>query len=587
MMAPNHKGLRPFQSELEKTLYERLLSGAAITVAWIAPGSGKTTGYYHAHQRLFIEKLIRFLVIFVPRLTLKRQAEQDWMGLKECYLPPVMGKIVAVNNETPLTRPDEFGYISTYSALVANPRLHLDWAKAHAGEFALICDEAQFLGADDTDTDSSSGTQAAALIEQVAKYARHSLLTTGTTARSDGSPLVLAEYSDRDTKGWRTLQYHVKATYREGVTLRYLRPAAFSLTNGNITFSDLETEEISNLERRLHKLLREPAVWQNLCQKIVDQLLECRRAWSRYRAVISCIDQQHARDVARYLTKQYPGMRIRLAISDAGKEAQDVLLAFCPKEKEYGGQDDGDILVTVGMVSIGYNCPTITVVGNLSSRRWRGWLEQFFGRGSRMWTKGGTTIDEQICYYISTNDPKNRRFAERMRKDSEAGIKDRPPIPPLPPSGSPDVSIINVKMTDEEMLGLSPDQDLSPAELAGIRKIKLSSGRYVPETLIAEIFRAAGHAIPTATTMGASANTKTDSETRKDDKNKIMGMLARYVHNAYNLATNSEEFQIKISRLGAHLNKMQNVKSLNDCTEEQRHERIRILDEWIVTGVPR
>ena len=578
----SHPGLRPFQSEMEKTLYERMMSGAALTVAWCAAGSGKTKGYFNASQRAFSEGLIRYVVAFVPRITLRLQAEADCDEWRMHYLDPVIGKILGQVNDHPLTRADEAGYISTYAALVANPRLHLDWAKAHAGQFILVCDEAQFLGLSSSDDDDSSGTQAAALIEQYAKYARHTLLTTGTIRRSDGGALVLATYSEPDHKGYRYLDYDLKASYQDGVRLRYLRPAQFGLTNGTVTFSDLATDEISELEKRLHKVLREPAVWQTLCHKIVDQLSECRRSWSRYRALISCIDQNHARRVFDYLSTQYPALKIKLAVSDNGKEAQAVLKAFRPKEK--GGRDDGDILVTVGMVSIGYDCPTICVVGNLSSRRWTGWLEQFFARGARVWEKGGPPIDDQLCFYISTDDPRNRRFAERMRRESEEGIKERNVASPPPPPSGPDVSIIDVEMTDEEVLGLNADQDLSPAELVGLRELqrKLTSGRYVPETVMAEIFRAAGHPIPTggAETSGG----KTNSEKRKDMRTRVAKMLARYVIVVYDLPTGSPEYSKTISMLSAFLNKTQDVENINHCTEAQLNERARIIDQWIASG---
>lgn len=54
---------------------------------------------------------------------------------------------------TPVTEPGS-GFISTYSALVTNESVFLEWAAKHQGRFLLVADEAQFCG-DTTDPDAA------------------------------------------------------------------------------------------------------------------------------------------------------------------------------------------------------------------------------------------------------------------------------------------------------------------------------------------------------------------------------------------------------------------------------------------------
>ncbi|MFJ2110306.1 hypothetical protein ACIOHH_37840 [Streptomyces microflavus] len=120
---------------------------------------------------------------------------------------------------TPVTEPGS-GFVSTYSALVTNESVFLEWAAKHRGRFLLVADEAQFCG-DTTDPDAGEGgTRAGALIKQMHEYARHTLLLTGMPNRADNQRLVLADYEPHPTDPRREVLVH----HAEALTCP-LRPA--------------------------------------------------------------------------------------------------------------------------------------------------------------------------------------------------------------------------------------------------------------------------------------------------------------------------------------------------------------------------
>ncbi|MDX3697052.1 hypothetical protein PV726_43845 [Streptomyces europaeiscabiei] len=76
-----------------------------------------------------------------------------------------------------------------------------------------------------------------------------------------------------------------------------------------------------------------------------------------------------------------------------------------------------DILVTVRMAFIGYDCPQITVVGILTHHRDRGHLMQMVGRGLRMWSD--MRPREQSCLIIGGGSwPDGQRPAVSERRAS-------------------------------------------------------------------------------------------------------------------------------------------------------------------------
>lgn len=578
--------LRPFQEQLTAVALARIAAGEAVTVGWVSAGSGKTLGWMHLANELYRAGLIDGVVVLVPRLTLRTQAELDWWngkrgdaarGFRIFYAGTVMGKIVGRPNQAPLTKADEFGYVTCYDSVRSFPELHLSWAQAHQDRFLLVTDEAQFLG---VASETGGGTVAADKVEQLAGLALHTVLLTGTPLRSDGRQIVLTTYSEPDESGVRHLQWHIRATYRQGLASGYLRPFQFNLHGGEGSFSDGQDFSIDTVERRLRKIVLDPRIWEPLADSVAEELLLRQRLSSRYRALISGENQEHAQSIHDYLVRRYPNLRIRLAVSRDGADAQDVLRNFRPAES--GGRDDGDILVTKSMAYIGYDCPSITVVGNLSSTRWRGWLDQFAARGSRMWKV--RPLEEQTCLYIGPVDPKHVEFVVKMRADVEDGLRERDTREggDGPPPEPDETTVVDARLTDERAYNSTEELDLSPEELAGLREVRLRMEHPISETVLADALRAAGRDIPRAKPKERAAD-ETSEERRRRWGRDCRSALTRYLAAAHGLRSRErpDEFRREMAKAQARLNDIQTVANVNHLTDEQWGERLRIIESWM------
>lgn len=418
---------RRFQRDVIKTVLDGMASGRDVSIILACPGSGKTLAYQAAATYLYREGLIDYVAVFVPRVILARQCETSWIrrtatgpdGNHTLFDPRRrMGPIRHVPNNPPLTPPGQHGvgFVTTYSALVSNQVIYEAWAKQHQGRFLLVADEAQFCGASD---ERNSGTRAGALIETLHQYAAHTLLLTGTPYRSDGNPLILADYDEPNADGKRPLLCHAEATYFDGVADGYLR--RFEATMHQVWVRERQIDntvieyDLSTDSEKLAEVLRKPDVWQTIADMVVDAVKDKQKIHPDYRGLISCMEQRDAKQVASYLQQAYPGLRVSLAISEDGPEAEQALRDYQVK--------GGDILVTVRKAFIGYDCPQITVVGILTHYRDPGHLMQLVGRGLRTWS--GVEARSQSCRVIAPDDSRMKKFIEVMRGESEEGLRER------------------------------------------------------------------------------------------------------------------------------------------------------------------
>lgn len=579
---PDKISLRPFQQQMLDVVRTRILDGKRSTMAWVGPGSGKTIAWLSIANFLYRDGLIKASATFVPRLSLKAQAETDcnqYIGLCE---KPVIGGIVGKGNVEPLVRSDKFGYIATYQSLVMDKsEIHLNWAKKNAKKFLLVLDEAQFVGVKD-DCDNG-GTLVAGSVAALASYALHTIVMTGTPARSDGGAIVLAEYdSEADEIGIRNLKHDIRSTYMDGVVEKYLRPCFFSLSNGNGTLSNNTEFKISALEESdasLGMLLRKREIWEYLVDKAVEYLIERRRVFIGYKGLIAAVDQTHAKDIHEYIKRRHRNFNAVVAISDEDG-SHEVMNDFRPKS--IGGADRGDILVTVGMAYVGYNCPSITVVGMLTNKRYEGWLEQTAMRGGRVWSE--RPVDEQWVIVVAPNDKRMREFADNLRSASEAGLKyrDSDPVKPsslglFPPTAS-DIYVNSAEISDEEGMGLNEQQDINAEQMAGIKTILPNLSSPMSPVLAAELFRAAGYPIPTARAETYTKQ-KTNEEIRKETSKYIGWEISRYVQSKIGIDKNMPEHQSTVALYRGRLNARMGVRNVNELTDNQLNEVLRMAKE--------
>lgn len=429
---------RPAQAEVLDKVEDNVAKGDRQTVALLAPGSGKELLGQAVACRLYRNGLIDNVVVLAPRINLARQCElnwrkqvvdkprrhvdEDWEGNFTLFAPGArMEFIEHIENRQPLLPPGTraHGVATTYQSLVSpvGQLAFQDFAERYHGRFLVVVDEAQFCG--DDLTGFGGGTRAGEMVKLLDHHAAHTLIMTGTAERADGAPLVCCNYGAPNAQGVRPLLYDVQATYRDGVREGYLREFVAAVIDSKVTRTDTETDtqSVASLSKdgsNLAQVLRQEDVWKPLADEVCATLRDKKRRHVDYQALISCMQREDVDRIAEYLRRQHADLRVVTARSDQ-YGVQNTLQNF----------KDGaaDVLVTVRMAYIGYDCKAITVVGILTNYRDKGHLMQLVGRGLRV--SDHEPVDDQSCRVIAPDDPRMQEFVEELREQSEQGVKDR------------------------------------------------------------------------------------------------------------------------------------------------------------------
>lgn len=585
---------RPFQREVVNGVLDGMTSGRRMTIVLASPGSGKTLAYQAVATYAYREGLADLIAVFVPRITLAEQCEIDWLrrhsdgaisGHFEMFdARSRFGKIRHVPNRPPLTQPGEtgVGFVATYSSLVTS-QVYEDWAREHEGRFLLVADEAQFCGADN---DKGGGTRAGALITEMHRLAAHTLLLTGTPYRSDGQPLILAEYDEPDEEGKRRLLHHAKADYRDGVREGYLRRFEATLHNARVRWKHVDntvTEyDLSAKGDDLVEVLRKPEVWQPIADRVVADVREKQHISPEYRGLISCMEQNDAKRVYKYLSDKYDGLKIMKAISEDGPQSEHALKMF--KGEKASGRG-GDILVTVRKAFIGYDCKTITVVGVLTHYRDWGHLEQLVGRGLRAWDKAPGRA--QSCRVVAPDDPQMTRFIEFMRGESEQGLRERREREEQeqgdrqPPEGLGYVE--SAESTTAR--AVSNDTTLEHDQRILIEAIKHDVGATDDVTVLAQFAEKLGLMLPTAEPATAAPEEEIPQTERQqiDGIGRLVVEAVKGILKAQGIYGKHPDYGDHIERVTREVNRMARYRAPDCRTIEQAQARLdaasRLLED--------
>jgi superfamily II DNA or RNA helicase len=541
---------RSFQQELVKVIRARVVAGESLTVALVSPGSGKTLGYQAAVTDLIRHvQEIDFIVVYVPRVILAKQAEITWrhedphdprreLGHFELFDPKCrLERIRHRGNISPLLPAGarHEGFVTTYQSLVSYPDLHTGWAKEHAGRFLLVGDEAQFLGAPLDEGDETS-PKAGQHFEQLAQYARHTLLLTGTEERADGRKLILCDdLYKQDGKGKWHLGPHVEARYRDGIALGYLRQFDAVIPDPRVVWWPTEDERIEydlsksselppEKRAKLARILRNPKIWQPMCDETVKRLGYARKTNPGYLALIACMEQQDAKAARQYLHDVYPSLRVGLAISEDGPAAEQALKDF--KVSKY------DILVTVRKAFIGYDCPEIAVVCCLTNYRNIGHLMQLVMRGGRVWDPKicGQPARSQRLYLILPGDPMMAKFIEYLRREQAEGLREPGEGPGPGPGEGHEGRLEDAWIST--IRGANYERDLTAEEYAESQAILDQYGPITTPGQVQQLFLDLGMAMP-----GAAKNPvpqpqsapKTEQEIVKELKSEAARQIGAYL----------------------------------------------------------
>lgn len=436
---------RRFQAELRNSVAQRVVAQETATVAYVAPGSGKTLGWQAVVTDLMRTGHISTAAVFVPRTNLAIAAETDYRaegtdGTDEgdflLFESKRLERVRHRRNAYPLLPHNVIreAYTTCYASLASYPDLHLDWARKHEGDFLLVADEAQFCGQESNGMGLPGSTRAGEYIQQMAQVARHTLLLTGSHKRADGRPLVLADYlpNPKDPKR-KKLVSQVEANYSDGVALCYLRDFEVCFKNAPVNLRNTENADtfdgllsdpkLYEYMGSIKNALRREDVWQPVVDEVVDRVREAQKVKQGYRGLIACMEQMDARRIVTYLGQRHRDLRVELAVSSDEGEALRALRRFKGrKDADPDEKPPADILVTVRMAFIGYDCKQIGVVGVLTNYRDSGHLLQLIGRGLRMW---GGAPSPQLIQIVTTDDPAMKKFVAWLRTEADKGLKER------------------------------------------------------------------------------------------------------------------------------------------------------------------
>jgi hypothetical protein len=506
---------REYQEDLIKAMLANIMDGEKLTIGLAAPGYGKQNAGIYAAVTLARECNVPLSIHFVPRVNLAGQYEIGWEGpwhrnktgkrvsrdrsqaLMMSFDEPRLNHLTHRPNADPLVPEDwkpPYGIVACYASLVKDMSrgedgsLFLALARRFEGKFLLHIDEAQFCGAAEFGEGDAitGGVQAGAYAEILHRYSFHTLLQTGTENRADGEELALcgdryAQPGPGEIRG--PLIPNAEGTYGRAREKGYLREFEADLIDDHVVLESLngtEREEykLSKSPRYLAKILSRDKVWQALCDKVVQRLNERQKVWGGYKGLICCLNQEHARNVLSYIKIRHPGVRILLAVSSEN-EALTNLKAFRKRDLQEDGthrESSFDLLITVRMAFIGYDCKNISVVGILTNYRDKGHLYQQVGRGLRVFLD--RPYGEQVCWLIVPNDPQMRRFLEWLKNERKRGIKGGGVCGDI---GEAKMYVKDAYPTTTTANGLGGTVD-NPAEYDEIERLRHELGIYEPVT---------------------------------------------------------------------------------------------------------
>jgi superfamily II DNA or RNA helicase len=359
------------------------------------PGGGKTRGCSIFAHELLDSGVVQKVLIVVPRDSLRSQTREGFTDNEYLFRGIVDDpKQIRRGQESMLERS---GWVTTYQAIAAAPDRWLRLVRNF--RLLLILDEGHHLS--ERPTDDPEVAEGAAWwrgVKPIADIATRILLASGTLWARRGQKIPLVPYREDGT-----IVADVTYSRREAMAEKAILPINFKRIDGRAMFAhrghvrdvQLSTARKADNGKALKTLL--------LSQDYRDHLLGRLTEWQTYRrttypsrAIVITHSQKAARLVAEIVSKRID-TKVALAISDdAGSKR--ALKAF-----RSGGS--AELLITVGMAHEGLDVRDATHLICMTDIRKKGWLEQAFGRVTRVDPACGLPWEQQCAYIYVPNDP--------------------------------------------------------------------------------------------------------------------------------------------------------------------------------------
>jgi len=529
-------------------------------LAVATPGAGKTFyALYVAMQHLKFETADRIVVV-CPSDYLSRQWAHDAAKLG-IHLDFTFAN--RHGNEAK----DYNGIAVTYQSVASNPDMYQ--LQCHRAKTFVIFDEIHHAG---------EGLSWGDALLKAFGNASNRLHLSGTPFRSDNYPIPFVTY---DEAGRCKADFNYG--YANGLSDNVCRPVYFPQYEGNMewfyngeilssTFGDSLNETDSR--QRLKAALSVDGDWlETVIKDANDKLTNIRKTHEGAGGLIITIDQHHAYAVAK-LVEKITGTHPAVATSDDAK-ASDVISNFATGNEQW--------IVAVRMVSEGVDIKRLRVAVYATNVLTELYFRQAVGRVVRMIAD---LEDEQSAYFFIPKDPVLVRFAEAIKEEREHQLDEeiarilRQEDPEIGDGlECPQPALFGVIHSEAMFDSVMTDgESFSAAELRRAREIKHAASIFnIEDATVAALLRKAGIMFPTqpAQTEGAKEKTVTPLATRKQELRRKGGPLQRII-NQFADVSGQEHGQIN-----RNLNRIQKVKSINDCSEAQLIERFNLVKKWI------
>ncbi|CAB4363597.1 MAG: DEAD/DEAH box helicase [Actinobacteria bacterium] len=397
-------------------------------LAVATPGAGKTT-FALACARWVLAQQRRRVIVVAPTTHLKTQWVQaaHHMGLElDHQWSPADGM-----------SKDVHGIVTTYQQ-VSMP----DTAKKLRGlanDAFVILDEIHHAGDERAWGDG---------VRTAFELANRRLCLSGTPFRSDTASIPFVRYEETGVGGEAQpdFTYGYADALRDGGVVRPVYFPRFdglmewSAPDGSILSANFHDElDRAGSSHRLRAALSLEGDWlAAVMGQAHDRLMYIRQTHPDAGGLAICMDQDHARDIARLIRNRYQ-VECDVVVSD-DPDASNKIAAFAKSDKPW--------LVAVRMVSEGVDIPRLRVGVYASTVVTELFFRQAVGRFVR-WTRGLTS---QKAYVYLPDDPRLRTHAFQIAEARRHVLK--------PPTERDDefTSELDSEYTAKQELDMNPEQ---------------------------------------------------------------------------------------------------------------------------------
>ena len=534
----------------QKAAIQKHLGGGDVKRHWLTeapPGAGKTTYTLETIRRMLlppprVARLVKRAIVVVPSTHLKKQWALSATSLG-----------VKLNHRT--GKPSRWlnkgwhGCVVTYDEVAANPMM----LTAASAEALVVLDEIHHAGEGATWGDS--------LMSSFGR-AKYVLGLSGTPFRTDSRRIPFVSYNDQ---GYGQPDYTYR--YVDALDDKVVRPVTFLQFSGEVSargesfhMGAMPTEK--EAARRL-KIALEPS--NGWIDKILihahDMVMELRKEQPDAAGIITCVDTDHAAEVAKRMKKVLGVAPVIVTSKDSASS----------KRIEDFGKSDDRWIVSVRMISEGVDIPRLRVGVYLTNITTAMYFRQFTGRVCRVIRRGAPAM----AYVYVPSDSRIVKLAKELMQQQRHHAPNRI----LTDARSAEVAVRESMVTEGGAAAPPMVADPESSEYEGgasvseLQGVRINGGQMVllpefaPQMVAADVHRAIGRHIETPVVETPVPLPVAAALTADDYSAEIKRLVGQVVR----------KDNLPHSHVYGSLNKRQGVRSQASCSIPQLAARVKML----------